>query len=135
MDIITVKNTGTAPKVFCIMSVREMPNTQGFSIPVFEWRWESEKGIVGGELRAWILSGFLVFKSRRDTNELGFDSVEKALNEIADYGWKEPPHIREVFSDIAEAKKRFPTKTKEEVEQILSEIRRKWTALVVSLFL
>ena len=118
-----------------IMSVLEMPTTQGPSYPVFEWSYGSKDGIRGGELHAWI-HGILVFEDRRpiDMPEGGwkFKSVEEALSKINEYGWGRPPHIDEVFQDVIEAKKKLAASTKEETEKIFQELREKWKALVTS---
>lgn len=118
------------------MSIREMPHSSGFSYPVFEWSFGQENGIRGGELRAWITNGKLVFEQRRKEadgpNEWSFDSTEEALAKIAEYGWGEPPHITEVFQILTEAKAKLPVKNAEEAKALFEELRQKWQALLVS---
>jgi len=109
-----------------IMSIREMSHTSGVPYPVFEWSFGQGDGFRGGELRAWPILGTLVFRDRRESEDWPFESVEKALAKVDEYGWGEPPHIDEVFQALLEARNQLPAKNKEDAERIFNELRQRW---------
>lgn len=126
----------TEEKLGWIMNIRDMSTaTQGFSYPVFEWSYGLKRGIRGGELRAWPQNGMLVFEDRRGPTDMPkggwkFNSVEEALAKINEYGWGEPPHIKEIFQDILGLKKKIPFKNREDAEKTFKELKEKWQVLI-----
>jgi len=109
-----------------ITRIREMPNKNGFSCPVFEWTVKEKKlGIYGATIRALPITGLLVFDIKG--TEFQFDSLDEALFTIEDEcGWDKPPYIDEVFRDISEAKQKFPTNDLKKTMEIFAELRQKW---------
>lgn len=115
------------------MAVREMSHVSGVRYPVFEWSFGGEDGLRGGELRVWPLQGMLIFQDRRQSTDWKFQSIEKALAKINEYGWGEPPHIDEIFQDAITAHQKLQVEgvgSREEVEQIFQTLRAKWMILV-----
>lgn len=121
-----------------IMGIQDIPTTQGPSYPVFEWSFGFENGMRGGELRAWPShGGMLVLENRRGPINMPkggwkFKTVQEALVKINECGWSKPPYINDVFQDIIDLQKKFPTGSKEEAEGIFKELRQKWERLAAS---
>ncbi|KKU82004.1 MAG: hypothetical protein UY09_C0025G0021 [Parcubacteria group bacterium GW2011_GWA2_47_8] len=119
-------------KAVWVMSICEMPTSEGYSYPVFQWSYVTTLlGLCGGELLAWLSAGgVLVFKDRRGNEPHICKTVECALSIISQYGWVEPPHIREVFQDLKEMQPKFIPENLKNTEEILQQLRERWGRLI-----
>ncbi|MDO8474255.1 MAG: hypothetical protein Q7S62_01815 [bacterium] len=116
------------------MSVQYTHTRIGILCPVFRWAYGIKDGIGGGTLYTSPIHGTLVFQVAREDEEdaLAFLSVDAALRAIATYGWGEPPHIRDVFTDVTGAHEKFLDirENREGITEIFTALTEKWKTLV-----
>ena len=124
------KREGKEEELSWHMRVEDMSHEKGFKYPVFEWSRVAKDGARGGELRAWPLRETLVFETRRGEGPFTFYSVRDAQAKIDKHGWGAVPHLAEVFQLLQKTSNKFPAKDITEAKEILSELKKKWLALI-----
>jgi hypothetical protein len=131
------------------VTVREMPTTQGFSYPIFEWSYGFKDGLRGGEVRAWPIDCALIFKDRRDiilnagelqghpvnedghTMEFQPEQLEKLIFILEKgYGWGEPPNIKNVLAEMVSTSSKIPGCDKNDYAKLFIDLKEKWEKFV-----